>query len=289
MAENQGKNIFDSPHKPTWCPGCGNFSIWLSLKKALVELKLPPHKVLVVYGIGCSGNMANTVKAYGWHSLHGRAVPTGVGAKLANKDLTVIIAGGDGDGYGEGLGHFIHAIRGNVDVTYLVHNNSVYGLTTGQAAPTAAKGYKAKSTPEGLIEEPINPMALAIASDATFVARGFSGKADELVRLIKQGVQHRGFSLVDIFQPCVTFNKINTFTYYYERIYSLQDDPAYDVTNRERALAKALERDTHPIGLFYQNTNRPSYDHELAYLGQRSLLSLNARSRNMRALFKEFI
>jgi len=289
MADTPKKNIYDSPFKPTWCPGCGNFSIWLSLKKALNHLGLPPHKVLIVYGIGCSGNMSNTINAYGWHSLHGRAVPTGIGAKLANKDLTVIIAGGDGDGYGEGLSHFIHAIRGNVNVTYLVHNNSVYGLTTGQAAPTASKGYKAKSTPEGIIEEPINPMALALASEATFVARGFSGKADQLVDLMVKGIQHPGFALVDIFQPCVTFNKINTFSYYYERIYSLQDDATYKVNDRQMALAKAFERDKHPIGLFYQNTKRPSYDHELSYLGGRSLLSQGSRERNMKSLFKEFI
>lgn len=282
------RSVYGSTHAPTWCPGCGNFSIWLSLKNALEQLKIPPHQVLIVYGIGCSGNMSNTIHAYGWHSLHGRAVPTAVGAKLANRALTVIVVAGDGDSYGEGLSHFIHATRGNVDITYLVHNNSVYGLTTGQAAPTASRGYKAKSTPDGIIEEPINPLSLALASDASFVARGFSGKADQLVDLIKRGIQHPGFSLIDIFQPCVTFNKVNTFKFYFDSIYSLQDDPTYSVADRNVALEKALQKDKLPIGLFYQN-KRPSYESELSYLQQKSLLTASGARRNLQSLFKEFI
>ncbi len=287
MAFRMKKSKFTSPHAPTWCPGCGNFSIWVALKKAFEKLNLEPHKVLIVYGIGCSGNMSNTINAYGWHSLHGRALPTAIGAKLANPKLTVIAAAGDGDGYGEGLSHFIHAIRGNVNVLYLVHNNSVYGLTTGQAAPTAHRGFKAKSTPDGLIEEPINPLALALSSGASFVARGFSGNTDQLIDLIVSGIKHPGFAFIDIFQPCVTFNKINTYAFYYNAIYSLQDDPAYAANDRERALAKAFERRL-PVGLFFQDAKRPSYLDDLSYLRGKPLLSV-PKKRTMHALFKEFI
>ena len=214
---------------PTWCPGCGNFAIWKALQQALADLKIPSHKTLVVFGVGCAGNMANTIPCYGWHSLHGRALPTGVGAKLANNDLTVIVAAGDGDSYGEGMGHFIHALRGNVDVTYIVHDNSVYGLTTGQAAPTAQKGFKAKSTPDGIIDAAVNPLALAMAAGCSFVARGFSGHADHLTEVMKAAIMHRGFSLVDVFQPCVTFNKLNTYGSYYDRVYELEADQSYDI------------------------------------------------------------
>lgn len=288
MAENPTKQ-FDSPHKPTWCPGCGDFAIWLSLKNALTELGKKPHEVLIVFGIGCSGNMANTLRTYGWHSLHGRAVPTAIGTKLANPKLTVIVAAGDGDGYGEGLGHFIHALRGNVDITYIVHNNSVYGLTTGQASPTAGKGLKTKSTPEGIIEEPINPIALAIASDASFVARGFSGNAAELTALMVKAIEHPGFALLDVFQPCVTFNKINTYSFYYDRVYSLQDDPAYTASDRKAAFEKATQSDKLPTGIFYQDARRPSYLAELTYLGNRSLLSHAMAHRDIKRRYKDFL
>ena len=154
---------WDTSYKNTWCPGCGNFGIMIALKRALTELGLKPENVLVVYGIGCSGNGVNFIRTYAWHSLHGRAVPTAIGAKLANKDLTVIVMAGDGDSYGEGMGHFIHAVRGNADITYITHDNKLYSLTLGQSAPTSEKGTKTKSTPEGLIEVPANPMALALS------------------------------------------------------------------------------------------------------------------------------
>ncbi len=274
---------------PTWCPGCGNFAIWTALKKTLTKLGIKPHDTLIVYGVGCSGNMSNTINAYGWHGLHGRAVPAAVGAKLANQQLTVIIVGGDGDGYGEGLNHFIHALRGNVDVTYLVHNNSVYGLTTGQASPTSQTGFKGKSTPDGLIDSPLNPLAMALAAGGSFVARGFAGHEDHLVEIMTQAIKHKGFSFVDMFQPCVTFNKLNTYAFYYDLVYSVQDDPSYSISDRHIALLKALETKKMATGILYQNTERKDYRAELSYLNSKPLLRVDASQRQMKRLFKEFV
>lgn len=279
---------YNSPHQPTWCPGCGNYSIWNELKRALDELKIPPHKVLIVYGIGCSGNMYNFVNTYGWHSLHGRALPTAVGAHLANKDLTVIVVGGDGDGLGEGLSHFIHALRGNANITYLLHENKVYGLTTGQAAPTSAKGYISRTTPEGLIEIPVNPVELAIATGGGFVARGYAGKPQQLKELIKMGILHRGFSFIDILQPCVTFNKTETYPYYNSRVYDLEES-GYKPTKLEEALTKAREwGDKIPTGLFYHDSREPYEDDVKQEVG-KPLVNRPVVRRKLSKLIKEFI
>lgn len=283
------KGPLDTKVDPTWCPGCGDFGIWMALKNALTELQIPDHQVLIVYGIGCSGNMTNFVKTYAWHSLHGRAVPTAVGAKLCNKDLTVIVVAGDGDGMGEGMGHFIHAIRGNADITYIMHDNKVYGLTVGQAAPTAIKGYKSKSTPEGIIEINANAPSLALAAGCTFVSKGFSGRVGHLQGLIKQAIQHRGFSLVDVFQPCVTFNKVNNFPFYNQRIYDLQQD-GHDVTNRVKAFEKALEwGDRIPIGIFYKDASRPPYEDHLPQEQGEPLVMRPMQKRDLGHLVQEFL
>jgi len=279
---------FNTINAPTWCPGCGNYSIWNELKRALDELKIPPHKILIVYGIGCAGNMYNTVNTYAWHSLHGRALPTAVGAKLANKDLTVIVVAGDGDGLGEGMGHFIHTLRGNVDITYLVHENKVYGLTTGQSAPTSEKGFVTKSTPEGLIEVPANPVSLALTSGGGFVARGYAGKPQQLKDLIKQGIQHKGFSFVDILQPCVTFNKINTYQYYNERVYDLAES-AHNTGDFNAAFGKSREwGEKIPLGLFYQD-KREAYEDDLPQEKGKSIVSRPIVTRNLEPLYKEFM
>jgi 2-oxoglutarate ferredoxin oxidoreductase subunit beta len=278
---------FNTTHAPTWCPGCGNYSIWNELKRALDELKIPAHKTLIVFGIGCSGNMYNNVKTYGWHSLHGRAVPTAVGAKLANKDLTVIVVAGDGDGLGEGMGHFIHALRANVDITYLIHENKVYGLTTGQSAPTSEKGFVTKSTPEGLIEVPVNPVALAITAGGSFVARGYVGKPQQLKDLIKQGITHKGFSFVDIIQPCVTFNKVNTYDYYSKKIYDIQAEN-HVVTDYYKAFAKAKEwGEKIPTGVFYQDS-REAYEDDLPQEQEGAVTSHPVVNRNLDRLIKTF-
>ncbi len=279
---------WNTTHAPTWCPGCGNHSIWNELKRALDELKIPAHKTLIVYGIGCSGNMYNNVATYGWHSLHGRAVPTAVGAKLANKDLTVIVVAGDGDGMGEGMGHFIHAIRGNANITYLLHENKVYGLTTGQSAPTSDKGFITRSTPEGLIEIPTNPVGLALAAGGSFVARGYAGKPNELKELIKKGIRHRGFSFLDILQPCVTFNKVNTYEYYGKRVYDLASE-AHKTTDYDAALVKAREWGARiPLGLFYHDSREP-YEDDLPQEKGKAVATRPVVKRKLDKLIKEFI
>jgi len=279
---------FQTKQSPTWCPGCGNFAIWIAMRQALAELGLRPENVLIVYGIGCSGNGTNFTKTYAWHSLHGRALPTAVGAKLANKDLTVIAMAGDGDGYGEGMGHFIHAVRGNADITYVTHDNKVYGLTTGQAAPTADKGYKAKTTPDGIIENAANPMSLALASGGSFVARGFSGKAEHLKETFKAAILHKGFSLVDVFQPCVTFNAINTFKWFFDRIYNLDEDKNYKKSDLGAALQQSLIwGDRIPYGIFYQAA-RPSYGDEVVALRGNALVKRPVKVRNINSLLNQF-
>ncbi|PYQ07041.1 MAG: 2-oxoacid ferredoxin oxidoreductase, partial [Acidobacteria bacterium] len=227
--------------------------------EAIVELGIPPHKVLIVSGIGCSSNLPGFIHAYGVHSLHGRALPVATGAALANHDLHVVAVGGDGDGFGIGMGHFIHAMRRNLNLTYIVMDNEVYGLTTGQASPTTTEGHKTKSTPRGNVEKPVQPLALAIATGATYVARGFSGEQKQLTRLIAGAIAHKGFSLIDVFSPCVTFNKINTYPWFKERVYKLEDAP-YDTGDLMAAMEKSMEFEPRiPIGLLYKK-EKPTYE-----------------------------
>lgn len=256
---------FETSIFPTWCPGCGDWSIWGSIKAALAEQELDPHELCVIYGIGCSGNMCSFVNAYGFHALHGRALPAAIGAKLANHNLPVLVVNGDGDNYGEGLNHWIHSMRGNHNITHLVHDNLIYGLTTGQTSPTSEQGFKTKTTPEGVIERQANPMALALEAGATFVARGFAGDHKHLTALIKEGMNHRGYSFIDIFQPCVTFNKVQTYDWYRERLYKLEED-GHDPADEAGARKRAQEwGDRLPIGVFYQ-TERPVFHEELDHV-----------------------
>ncbi len=243
-----------------WCPGCGDFGVLKSLKEAILELNIPSHEVLVVSGIGCSSNLPGFIHAYGVHSLHGRAVPVATGALLANHKLHVVAVGGDGDGYGIGVGHFLHAMRRNLNLTYIVMDNEIYGLTTGQTSPTTTEGHKTKSTPRGNVEHPIQPLALALAAGATFVARGYSANQKQLTDLMVKAIAHKGFSLIDVFSPCVTFNKINTYQWFKERVYNLDEEKAYDATDLHAAIAKSLEwGDKIPIGKLYE-TERPVYE-----------------------------
>ena len=251
---------FEGDIHPDWCPGCGDFGVLKSIKEALVELGIAPHRVLVVSGIGCSSNLPGFIRAYGVHSLHGRSLPVATGAALANHDLHVIAVGGDGDGFGIGMGHFIHTMRRNLNLTYVVMDNEVYGLTPGQTSPTTTAGHKTKSTPRGNVEKPIQPLALALAAGATYVARGFSGEQKQLTRIIAGAIEHRGFSLVDTFSPCVTFNKVNTYPWFKERVYKLEDEPGYRTDDLMAAMGKALEWGARiPIGLLYR-TQRPTYE-----------------------------
>ena len=245
---------------PDWCPGCGDFGVLTALKQALVELNLNPHQVMTISGIGCSSNLPGYLSTYGMHTLHGRALAVATGAQLANHDLKIIVTGGDGDGYGIGGNHFIHSMRRNVDLTYIVMNNQIYGLTTGQISPTSTKGMKTKSTPAGSVENPIFPVSLAIAAGATYVARGYTGQVKHLVDLIKGGIQHKGFALIDAFSPCVTFNLDNTHEFFKHRTKKLED-MGHDPTNFAAAIQKSYEwGDEIPIGLFWKREDLPTLD-----------------------------
>lgn len=252
------KDAYKGKIHPDWCPGCGDFSVLSALQVALAELGLEPHKVAIVSGIGCSSNLPGFINTYGMHTLHGRALAVATGLKLANHELTVIATGGDGDGYGIGGNHFLHTMRRNMDLTYIVMDNQIYGLTTGQCSPTSVKGMKTKSTPFGNIENPINPIPLAIVSGATYVARGFSGKQKHLVELIKGGILHKGFALIDVFSPCVTYNKDNTYPWFNQRIKILEEQ-GHDPTNFHAAIEKGFVwGEEIPIGLFWKRTDLPA-------------------------------
>lgn len=276
-----------SGYTPTWCPGCGDWGIGVAIKSALVQLNLDPSSVAAVFGIGCSGNMNDFLNAYAIHSLHGRAIPNAIGLKLSNHKLPVIAIVGDGDCYGEGGNHFVHGCRGNHDITVIVHDNGVYGLTTGQVAPTAKKGFKSKSTPAGIIEVPINPLILALGSGATFVAQTFAGDAPHMIKMIKEGIDHKGFALINVLQPCVTFNKINTYQYYLQHVYKLPED--YKRDDIKEAMQKGLEvtEEKFPLGVLYK-MDRQTFTDQLPQLHESTLLE-NKRYENFSDLISEFI
>ncbi len=278
---------YNSPNKPDWCNGCGDFAILLSLKNALAERNLASKDTVVVSGIGCSGKLPHFAKTYAYESLHGRALPVATGVKLANNKLTVIAVGGDGDGYGIGMGHFMHAMRRNIDMNYIVHNNQIYGLTTGQTSPTSEKGMKSKSTPHGVIEVPVNPLAIAIAGGATFVARGFSGDLKHLTSLISQAIAHKGFALVDVLQPCVTFNKINTYPYFQKNCYKLEEK-GHDPKDKMKAFERAQEwgEGKIPIGVFYKE-ERPTYEDELPTIAEKPLAHQDVSNVDISKLLDE--
>ena len=261
MVELKPKD-FKGKVDPDWCPGCGDFGLLNSVQKALAELGKKPHEVVCVSGIGCSSNFPGYLNAYGMHTLHGRALAVATGVKLANHELTVLVTGGDGDGYGIGGNHFVHTARRNVDLTYLVMNNQIYGLTTGQVSPSSSIGMKTKSTPFGNIERPVFPTAAAIINGATFAARGFSGHGKHLVSIIKQAIEHKGFSHVDVFSPCVTFNHDNTYDFFRERVKQLEET-GHDPSDWKSACEKALMwGETIYTGVFYRNDEVPAL-HEL--------------------------
>src|SRR5664279_1281602 len=246
---------------PDWCPGCGDFGVLAAVQKALVELQIPNHQVATVSGIGCSSNFPGFINTYVMHTLHGRSLPVASGLKMANHDLTVLVTGGDGDGFGIGCGHFVHAMRRNINLTYMVLDNQIYGLTTGQTSPTSRIGMKTKSNPYGNMDTPVNPLTLALAAGATFVGRGFSGDQKHLTELIKQAIQHKGFSFLDIFSPCVTYNHDNTFQWFRPRVKKLEEDAAYDATNWVGAMERAtIWGDEIFIGKFFECADLPSLD-----------------------------
>jgi len=271
MTDANDKTRFNTEARPNWCPGCGNFGIQASIKKALLALDLQPHEVAMASGIGCSSKIAHWINIYGIHGLHGRPLPLAAGIKLANHKMAVIAEGGDGDGYSEGMGHFIHAARRNVDMTYIVHNNGVFALTTGQASTTGRQTRVTISTPHGAIEPPFSPTALAIVAGATFVARGFSGDTDQLADLVAEAIRHHGFALVDVMQVCVSYNPERSYKWYQERVYKL-DSQGYDPSDRDKALALGLDTGEERLatGVLYR-TERPAYEDKLQQLQEAPL------------------
>lgn len=250
--------------KPNWCPGCGDFSVQAAIQRASANVGLEPHELAIISGIGCSGRISGYINTYGFHGIHGRSLPIAQGVKMANRDLTVIAAGGDGDGFAIGMGHTIHAIRRNIDITYIVMDNQIYGLTKGQTSPRSGTGFKTKSTPQGSIEPAIAPMEMALTAGATFVAQSFSTDLRDLTALIEAGINHKGFSLINVFSPCVTYNKINTYDWFKENLTKLDSIDGYDSSNREQAMQTLMKHNGLVTGLIYQNKEQKSYQ-ELAY------------------------
>lgn len=287
-------NDFNAKERPQWCPGCGNFAIMGAIRGALLELGIPPHQTVISSGIGCSSKMPHYVRTYGFESLHGRALPVASGIKLANHKLNVIAVGGDGDGYGIGMGHFQHIMRRNYDLAYIVHDNQIYGLTTGQASPTSQLGMKTKTTPYGVVETPFNPIASAILGGATFVSRVFAGDMAHMKEVVKQAIAHRGFALVDVMQPCVTFNKLNTYEFFTKRCYKLETgNKDHDPGDRLSAIAKALEPERTdyeriPLGVFYK-VDRPVYEDSLPQIKDKALVERDPSDVDISGVFKDMM
>ncbi|MCL4407170.1 MAG: thiamine pyrophosphate-dependent enzyme [Thermotogae bacterium] len=247
-----------------WCPGCGDYGILNAVKQTMAELEIPPEKVVIVSGIGQAAKLPHYIRSNFFNGLHGRSIPPATGIKATNPDLVVIAESGDGDIYGEGGNHFIHAMRRNPDITVIVHDNMVYGLTKGQASPTSREGFKTPVQVEGVILKPFNPIAVSIANSASFVARASITDIPGTVKILKQAIQHKGFSIVDLFQPCVTFNKLNTYQWFKDNTYYLED--SYDPHNRIEALKRAFEEDKFPLGVFYAEENRKTFEeNNMAY------------------------
>jgi 2-oxoglutarate ferredoxin oxidoreductase subunit beta len=250
---------FKNGIKPNWCPGCGHFGIQNAIQQAVANAGLKPHQLSVVSGIGCSGRISGYLYAYGFHALHGRALPVAQGIKMGNRDLKVIACSGDGDAFAIGLGHTIHAIRRNMDITYIVMDNHVYGLTKGQTSPRSDIGFQTKSTPHGAVDAPLAALETALAAGATFIAQGFSLNLAELTVLIEQGMAHKGFAFINVFSPCVTFNRHNTYDWYRQNITSLSSIDGYDPGNRIQAMTTVMAHNGLVTGLVYQSDERTDY------------------------------
>ena len=250
---------FKSDKKPTWCPGCGDFGTMNGLLKALSNTGASPENTFFVAGIGCSGKIGTYVRTYSIHGVHGRALPVGCGAKIANPNLEVMVAGGDGDGFSIGAAHFIHAVRRNVDMTYVVMDNRIYGLTKGQYSPTSGTDLKTKTSPSGTYMPPLDPLALALSSQGTFIAQAFSSDLKRLVEIVEAAINHNGFAFVNVFSPCVTYNKVDTYQYFREALVDV-NDIGHDPTDHEAAKKLILDSETEYQGILYQEPNSVSYE-----------------------------
>jgi 2-oxoglutarate ferredoxin oxidoreductase subunit beta len=252
---------YDTTVEITWCAGCGDFAILKALKLALADVGIAPHQVLLVSGIGCGSKLPDYMNANGYMTIHGRPLAVATGAKLANPDLHVIVVNGDGDAYGIGGNHFVHTCRRNPNITQIVENNQIYGLTKGQYSPTSDAGFITTTSPDGAIEAAFNPAAIALAAGATFIARSFSGEPKHMAQVIAEGVRHRGYALIDVLQPCVTFNRVNTYAWYRERVYHLEEEEGYDPSDRTAAWQKAQEwGERIPVGVIYRAEGMPTYE-----------------------------
>ncbi|CAH2212585.1 2-oxoacid:ferredoxin oxidoreductase subunit beta [Tepidibacter aestuarii] len=280
---------FDSV-ETAWCPGCGNHGILTALKQALWELNLEPHEVLITSGIGQAAKTPQYINVNGFNGLHGRSLPPALGAKIANKNLKVIVNSGDGDTFGEGGNHVLHNMRRNIDIAHFVHDNQIYGLTKGQASPTTAAGQKTSTQTNGVINQPLNPIAFAIISGATFVARTFAGDKDHLVPILKKAIEHKGYAIVDIMQPCVIFNKVNTYQWYKENLYHLPK--THDKTNKIEALTKALEYEDGkgvPMGIFYE-VQKPTFIDQIPKLRDGdALVDIDVNPMSAQKFINEFM
>lgn len=281
---------FRNKVKPNWCPGCGDFTVLASMQRAFANLGKEPEEVAIVSGIGCSGRIAGYVNSYGFHGVHGRSLPIAQGLKLANRDLTVIASGGDGDGFAIGMGHTVHAIRRNVDITYIVMDNQIYGLTKGQTSPRSEMGFKTKSTPNGSIEAAISPMEMALTVGAGFVAQTVSSDLKGMTAVIEAGIKHKGFSLINVYSPCVTYNKINTYDWFKQNLTSLNNIEGYDPSNRGQAMQTLMEHNGLVTGIIYQNTERPSYEELIKGYKEEPLVKqdLNLTEEQFDRLISEF-
>ncbi len=271
-------NDYQGSMDPTWCPGCGNFGILAALKRALAEADVAPHQVQLISGIGCGSKMPHYMKVNGFHTLHGRAVAVATGVRLANHGMKVLVVHGDGDGYGMGGNHFIHAARRNIGLVDLVQNNRVYGLTKGQYSPTSPAGFVSKTSPEGAVDQPINPLSVALAAGATFVARAFPLDMAHFADLIRQAMDHPGYALIDTLQVCVTFNPALSYPWYRQRVYKLDEEEGYDTSDLGAAMGKALEwGDRIPVGVLYRDAEAPSYESQLPALADGPLVERGLR------------
>jgi len=270
-----------------WCPGCGNIPILKILKQALAELEIKPTNLVLVSGIGQAAKIPHYLKTNVFNGLHGRALPPATAIKAANPALTVIAESGDGDMYGEGGNHFLHTIRRNPNITNIVHNNMVYGLTKGQASPTSQIGFKTPVQVNGVFLEPFNPLAVAIALDVGFVARAYDGDAEQTKEILKKAIIHRGYALVDIFQPCVSFNKLNTYPWFKEHTYYLED---HDPSDRQRAFKKATETDKLPLGIFYINSEKHTFEENIGLYQEKDapLYERELDMEKLRSLIDKF-
>lgn len=280
------KNTFDLENvNNAWCPGCGNFPILATLKEVLMELNIKPNDLVMVSGIGQAAKTPQYLKCNYFNGLHGRSLPPTWAIKAVNPKLTVIAESGDGCSYGEGGNHFIHTIRRNPDITNIVHDNFIYGLTKGQASPTSRFGFVTPVQIDGVILDPFNPLTIAIGLDASFVARTYAGDKKHMKEMMKLAIQHKGYALLDILQPCVSFNKINTYKWFSESVYYLED--THDPTNRSEALNRAAETDRFPLGVFYIN-KKPTFEEKLA-LYKNNKKPLYERNRDLKKFAEKFL